>query len=546
MSSISPNSGASLPYDVVASGQVQDAYDPYAAANDPHAAAYEGMSDAPVGMAPMTVYEASAASYAHDAAADTAAQYGAAVSDVAGMQPALAAAPTATVEDFAKLGIFTNQELSQLAEMRLPPHELGILLQEAIAYMQSPEFAQQQSEAARQQQASGGQVASDPVAGGQVASDPVTGDPVAEQQAAPMRTDLPAGGWSSEWADAFRAAMKEQGIGSNTRMMVVAHLATLGLGEQDLHAAFEYYTSNEAGLAELKAIDEQVRSGETTQRNLMLGIGGVVLAAGAGTTALARSTSNLSRVLTRTAASGADDAARVAGRALAALDGGTLTRGTALADDAARMLRAEAAATSRLLHPVRRMTTSAAARHLTASQQLSRGDIVRYGLWMKQGDGAAQAARTAASGADDVARGASSVSRAVAGGGDDIARVAAGGLDDAARSAAQVGRTAGMFSKGARFLGPVGIIASAGLGAWSISKTMDAEGGFGEESAKLTGNVAGGLAGGIAGAAAGAAIGSVVPVIGTGIGAVVGGLVGGLGGGALGEGLGGMLHGIFG
>jgi hypothetical protein len=315
-------------------------------------------------------------------------------------------------------------------------------------------------------------------------------------QSAPVPAE-PA--WNDEWADRFRDLMKDQGVSSKTRMMLVQNLAQLGLGEQDLQAALEYYATAPEGKAELAAIDEQVRASGGQSALPMLAMGGLALAGAGVTTAMAMSGANTARQLARAAAGGADDAVRtVAGRAFDQFSKGALKVGSSLADDAAKALRAEAAATSRLLHPIRKAATNAAARSLTAAAKLPAAEVAKYGLWMRTGDAVADAARGA-----------------------------------------------GMLSKAGKVLGPVGIAASAALGIWGIKQTVDAEGGFGEESAKMTGNVAGGLGGGIAGAAAGAALGSVVPVIGTGVGAVVGGLVGGLGGGAIGEKLGGFVHGLF-
>jgi hypothetical protein len=428
-----------------------------------------------------------------------------AVNSLYGTQQVEPVAVPATIQQIADLGVYTQDELQQLHAASFSPQELGEVYDATIAYMQSPEYAQMQVQEQAQEQA--------PLA-----------SPEAVGEAAAVPTGEPA--WNKEWKQRFESAFKEQGLDSKTRMMVISSLRQMGLGEADLQQAFEYYTTNEAGLAELQGANDQVRAGVAMQNKMMLAFGGLALAGGVATTGLAASKANLARALERVATSSADDAARAsAQRALDAIRSSTgLT--TAMKADAASALRSGARETSRILHPIRTASMNAAARHLTPAAKLSGADVARYGLWMKSGDATA-----------DAAAGAASATRAVAGSVDDVA-AAAGGAASAARGAS-------MLSKAGKVLGPLGIIASAGFGIWGISKTMEAEGGFGEESAKMTGNVAGGIAGGVAGAAAGAAIGSVVPVIGTGVGAIVGGIVGGIGLGKIGESVGGMLHGLF-
>ncbi len=518
MTSINSSTGTSLPYDTVVAGQ-QVEPDPYAG---PYTPAVAGAS----------VDGANAAAdygtaYDSEPVSDDVGVAGGGFSAVAGAQPAIAEAPTATLDDLAGLGLFSDEELAYVASLELSrlhdprqaggsPVELGDLYLESVGYMQSPDYAQWLTQQHEQ--------ATRPVE----STDPV--DPADRAEAEDARP-----GWTREWNERFKDAFDEAGFDSKTRMLFTAQLRSLGLTETELQQAFEYYTGTEEGLAELRAADEQVRAGDGQQAKYLLATGAMTAIGVGTTTALATSRGNLSRVLSRVAVGGADDAARaVATRALDGLNAGTLSRGTALADEAAAVLRAEASATNRLLHPLRKAATNAAARHLTESARLAPKEILKYGLWMKTGDAVSDAAKaaTAVAGAtDDAAR---------------VASVAAGSADDVARAAGQAARGAGMLSKAGKALGPIGLVAGAALGAWGIKQTIDAEGGFGEESAKMTGNVTGGLAGGVAGAAAGAAIGSVVPVIGTGIGAVVGGIVGGFGGGAIGERVGGFLHGVFG
>jgi phage tail tape-measure protein len=444
------------------------------------------------------------------------------------LQPATTQAPTATLQDFQQLGILSSDELAQLQGMNLSPTEMGSLFGEAIAFMQTPEFAQmQQVQELPQSQAVQPQGQSVPMP--QVQPEPIATDPAA----------APAGGsadpaWSSEWSEKFQSALKEQGIGSQTRMAVIAQLKSLPLGEADLQQAFEYYTAAPEGIAELKQSDEQMRGQKSSQNKMFLGAGALALLGVGGTSALAASHGNLESALAHAASSAKDPAARVnAARVLETVKSGTkLAPGSAAANEARALLVNEARSTSRLAHPIQKLKLNAAGRHLTQSVKLPKADVLKYGLWMKTGDAAV-----------DAAEGAATATKAVSGAAK--AATAAGGAEKVVAGATQAVKGAGMLSKASKVLGPAGLVLGAGVGIWGIKQTMKAEGGFGEESAKMTGNVTGGLAGGIAGAAAGAAIGSVVPVIGTGIGAVVGGLIGGFGGGSVGESIGGFVHGLF-
>lgn len=441
------------------------------------------------------------------------APYPVATNPVGGVQPATAAAGGgATLQDFAALGIFSDEELSMIASWRLTPTDMNDMYVRAVQYMQSPEYAQQTAAA------SGGAPVEE--------ATPTAATPTAATPANGSDSTATAGGssaWNDDWAKRFRGLMKEQGLDSKTQLMVTSSLKTMGLDETALQQAFTYYSTAPEGLAELKAADEQVRAGVASQDRMMLLGSGAALAGVGATTALARSSGNLSRVLERTAASGSTEKVRAA--ATSALDdlkaGRPIT--AAAKSELAGLLRQEGAGISRLRHPFGKMSVNAAARNVTAGTRLSGSDALKYGLWMKTGDAATEAASDAtkllATSADDVAKGVSGPA-----------------------AAAKGVSTLGKFGKA---LGPVGLVASAALGAWGIKQTVEAEGEFGEESAKMTGNVVGGLAGGVAGAAAGAAIGSVVPVIGTGVGAIVGGIVGGIGVGKIGEGIGGFVHGLF-
>lgn len=441
------------------------------------------------------------------------------VSAVAGMQPATTAASgsMATLDDFVALGIFTEDELIQLSQMNMSPQDLGALYDEAVAFMQTPEFAQLQAQQQGMQQVA-------------VPSDTRAVTPTVQTDGvAPTAPASPTGepAWNGEWAVKFRDVMKEQGLDSKTQLMVIASLRQAPLSQVELEQALEYYAKSPEGKAELQAANEQVRAGARMQDKMLLSFGITALGAGALTTAVASSRGNLVRALTRTA-SGTGERAAVAARALDDITAGRpLT--TAMRAGIASSLRGEAGATSRLRHAFAKASLNGGARNVAVPTSLSFKEAMRYGLWMKSGDAATDAVTGAASAARSTATAAKAGS---------LGAKVAGGSTQAAMGVSRLGKVG-------RVLGPVGLALSAGVGIWGIKQTMKAEGGFGEESARMTGNVAGGIAGGVAGAAAGAAIGSVVPVIGTGIGAVVGGIVGGIGVGKIGEGVGGFVHGLF-
>ncbi|MCW2922379.1 MAG: hypothetical protein JWL76_2253 [Thermoleophilia bacterium] len=470
--------------------------------------------------------------------------YGSAVS---GLQPATtatapAAMPDATLEDFARLGIFTDDELAQLAQMNMPAQDMNALFDEAVAFMQTPGFAQLQA----QQAGAAGEVPVDGRPAGGTAPAPNAAD-VANGVAAP--SGPPA--WNGEWAVKFRDVMEQQGLDSKTQLMVIASLRQAPLGEAELQQALEYYSSTPEGKAELQEANDQVKAGAAMQDKMMLTFGAGALGVAGVAGAIGASRGNLVKALEHTVASGGERAATAA-RALEEIKAGKPIT-TAMRAEIASTLRAEAKATSRLRSPISKMSLNGAARNVTPAAKLSFRDAMKYGLWMKSGD----AVTDAASGASTAARSTATAVKAgelgskvasATGAGDDVVRAVAGSADEAgkvASGAAQAAKGASMLGKVGKVLGPVGLALSAGVGIWGISKTVEAEGGFGKESAKMTGNVAGGLAGGVAGAAAGAAIGSVVPVIGTGIGAVVGGIVGSIGLSKVGEGVGGFIHGLF-
>ncbi|MCW2928707.1 MAG: hypothetical protein JWM86_2675 [Thermoleophilia bacterium] len=453
-------------------------------------------------------------------------------SPVAGTQPAttgagpLGAQP-ANVSDFAALGVFDEQQLAALQASGMSPEELGALYDEVVVELQDPKV---QEQLAAQQAA-------------------------AQPGSAPSEGGAAKPGWNKAWKEKFRDALDAQGLDSKTQLLVLQQLGSTGIGDAELAQALEYYSSTPEGKAELKTVNEQVLAAKGQEHLQYAALGGLTLAAGAGTTLLARSQGNLVKSLSRAALTGTASEVSAATRMLAQLEKngaagaakaiqnlhvrgvpvaalGTATE-SAIRAEAVSALRSRAGGTNRLLHPGKKMVYNAGARHLTEATKLSGKDMLKYALWMKQGDNVA-----------DVAKAGGGVSKVVAGGGaaavDDAARAATRGVG-AATGAATAAKGASLLSKVGKAAGPIGLVASAGFGIWGIHKTMEAEGGFGKESKKQTGNVAGGLAGGMAGAAAGAALGSVVPVIGTGVGAIVGGLIGGFGGGAIGEKLGGLF-----
>lgn len=453
---------------------------------------------------------------ARDAGAAPYETYGSAV---AGTQPAVTSAeqatgPIATLDDFVALGIFTEAEINELANSDYSPQDLGLLYEESIAYMQSPEFAQQQEQLAAA-------AAADATA--------LTGAPAGD----------PA--WDDSWAKKYRKMMDDQGLDSRTQMMLIASMSQSPATAEQLEQGLEYYSTSPEGKAELAAAEKQVQAGKRMEDLSLFAGMGVATAVAVGAGAIGASKGNLIKALERTAR-GTGERAAIAASALDDIRAGRPLTAASRANVSAAM-RAEAAATNRALHPIAKSSLNGAARHTAIPTNLTFKEAMQYGLGMKYGDVKDTAAIARLS---DAPKGGAAVSAA-----DDVARTAkaADSVDDVARAAGNAAKgTVGMLGKIARFGGPVGAALMAGVGAYAVSQTMKAEGGFGKESAKTTGKFGGMIAGGIGGAAAGAAIGQAlipIPFVGAGIGAVAGGM---LGSGLLskvGEGIGGFLHDVF-
>ena len=337
-----------------------------------------------------------------------------------------------------------------------------------------------------------------------------------------------------QFVELFTAA----GIDEATQKTIFAQLDTMKPEEQA--QAYAYYTTTPEGKAELDAIAQQAAKAKKMGTMMNLGMYGLVGLGAVGTTALAASKGNLARSLAQIAQHGTESEVAAATRVLSSM--GTpdaeraiarLTRlGVNVAEaplagelavarsEGAAALRALSGTTNRMLHPIAKMRLNAAARALGESTKLSFRDAMKFGLGMQFGDVAPKAA--------------------VAG----VEALESGGAAAAAaRAAGSEGLMAATRGGGAmmKVLGPVGIAAMGVMGAFSVKKSIEAEGGFGPESKKVAGEQGGMLAGAVGGAAAGAALGSVVPVIGTGVGAIAGGIIGSGLGGWVGKGIGGMF-----
>lgn len=318
-------------------------------------------------------------------------------------------------------------------------------------------------------------------------------------------------GWNEKWANKFRKEFDKLGLDSATKVMLIDQLSKLGLSDQDVQMAFQYYTQTPEGVAELQATDEQAKKA---------GDGGMFTAAALGLTGgvtaiavkLAKSEKNLISSLTKVAESGDEVKSAAAKKLLEQIKTGTI-------DDvakyhAAEALRGTALKTNRLLHPVEKMRLNGAARNLTPASKLTGKELLRRAVFMDYGDKVVPPPGALAKGGG------------------------AGAASTAARGAGMLTKSGGAM----RVLGPVGIAASGVMGLFAVKNKVKAEGGFGPESKKELGYQSGSLGGAVGGAAAGAALGTMVaPVIGTGIGAIAGGIAGGMGGGWIGKKLGGIL-----
>jgi hypothetical protein len=396
-------------------------------------------------------------------------------------------------------------------------------------------------------------------------------------------------GWNAKWQHRFADAFTKQGLQPETVKLLVGQLQGLGLPPDQLQQAFDYYTKSPQGKAELRQADVQVKAGKKLQAKISFaqnaGMIGLSAAGLYGTTKLARSQGNLVRALTRTAMTGSPEDSLAAQRMLSSMKNvkantalekithagkavspgelGSLSKDV-IRSEARSAIANNVAKTNRAVHPLRKMALNGAVRNLTPTSRMGMKEALKYGVGMfptAQEEAAKAAAKgggaQALKGADYVPKHAANVTRTASGAvledaskiaskasvgkhAAEIAKGASGAAEAAegARAASTVARTGGAFSKA---LGPIGLVAAAGFGIYGIKKSYDAEGGFGHETKKMTGNVAGGLAGGVAGAAAGAAIGSAFFGVGAVPGAIVGGIIGSVGGGWVGEHLGGLF-----
>jgi hypothetical protein len=451
-----------------------------------------------------------------------------------------------------------------------PQYMPGPQVQDPTAAVQAQLAAQQAQQAQEQQQLQAQQAQG----GGQQQQAGAAGPP----------------GWNGKWQTRFHDAFTKQGLQPETVKLLVGQLQGLGLPADQLQQAFDYYTKSPQGKAELQQADQQVKAGKSMQAKIsfaqnagMIGLSGAGLY---GTTKLARSQGNLVRALTRTALTGSPEDSLAAQRMLVSLKNvkantalekiahagkgvpvgelGSLPK-DAIRAEARVALSHSVGSTNRAVHPLRKMALNGAVRNLTPTSKMGLKEALKYGVGIfptAQEEAAKAAAKSgsaqAVKGADYVPKHAASVPRTAsgavledvaksagkAGTGAHVAEVAAKGASgavdaaEAARAASSVARTGGAFSKA---LGPIGLVAAAGFGIYGIKKTYDAEGHFGHETKKMTGNVTGGIAGGVAGAAAGAAIGSAFFGVGAVPGAIVGGIIGSVGGGWVGEHLGGLF-----
>jgi hypothetical protein len=339
-------------------------------------------------------------------------------------------------------------------------------------------------------------------------------------------------GWTDAWGDKFRALLERSGVSHAATVAKVGELRMSGLSDADLQLVYGQVelAAKQGGLGEIDQVFtqqvNQLRDDNNSSNAKMLG--GIAVG---GAAAVAIAAANQKRQVMSLINTGSEAEVKAAKLALSKP---SLTVSAQQIAEAKAVTRATLLARADALKVAGKSGASVAARMaaktLAPIERMSAGNALRWGVGMfpsTTGGGAATGAAQAAETAVKVGRHAATA-------GVDAAEAAA----KAAAGAKSVGAAAGAASKFGSFakvLGPVGILAGAGLGAWQISETVKNEGGFGKESAKVTGNVAGSLAGGIGAAAAGAVIGQVLIPI-PGLGALIGGVAGGL----LGNWLGGM------
>ncbi len=437
-------------------------------------------------------------------------------------------ASTATIDDIASLGLLSDDDLAQVEQAGYTPEQLGDLYQSMIEYVNSDEFEQDQADAQQQDASDVATVA---------ATAASTGIAAASQP-----------GWNDDWNDKFTKRFKELDLDSQTSMMQLSLLRASGATEAQLQQAFDATSTPEGQLA-LAQADKEVRAEKPDNAVEILKNSLVGAAIVGGAYKLGKSSKNVEHMLQRAAQNGKlDSATRTSARnLLKQFKAGTLATGSEGAIEAAGVLRKSTRTNWAAVHPVDRIRANAAARNLTGGiGKITRGQAMQYGLGMRWMDGtddivAAQNARKAA------ATGAEKLAGAAKGGGASASTTAkavgtaSGAVEGEAVAAS---RTLGKLGGAAKVLGPIGIAIGAVAGGFQVKAAMDAEGGFGKESAKATGNAVGGLVG----ASAGAAIlgGLLAPtVVGAPIGAFVGGMIGGAIGSWVGENAGGALFDMF-
>ncbi|MBC7462204.1 MAG: hypothetical protein H7287_12655, partial [Thermoleophilia bacterium] len=371
------------------------------------------------------------------------------------------------------------------------------------------------------------------------AVDPATGQPAEGAAAVPGRS-----AWSDAWAAKFRDTLRAQGASDKVVVTVLQQLKASKPSEQMLTEALTQLQTPEAKAAiqQLNADAKTKTASELKMNFIMMGgalvggaaIMGIKAATGAKNltnqiSALTHDLPSKSKIATA-ARTALDQTASVEARTAAR----ALTRTNLLQRAEALKLAGNASEAKAVLR---------AASSLKPGQAMTLKEALTFGVMYRSPStaagivGASQAARSASTTSATTAAGAATKAGGAAA---TAAQGGAAGIEAAAKGASTLSKVGGFLGKA---LGPISIAVTAAFGVWEISNTVKAEGGFGKESAKKTGEVSGSLAGGIGGAAGGAALGTLLlPGPGTLIGGIIGGIIGSTGGGMLGSLFGGGIH----
>ncbi|MDB5879517.1 MAG: hypothetical protein JWQ41_2931, partial [Variovorax sp.] len=379
-----------------------------------------------------------------------------------------------------------------------------------------------------------------------------TDTPGAENRPDPTPGGPPA--WSDAWADKLRAALVAAGASGPSLVATMRQLEESKPNEAQLTAALAQLKSPEIkkSMKELNTL-QAGQGREVTKAMAQQAAIGLLTSGAVGGVAIARGRANLARQLEALSNTTKDPKTLAAVREVSAAKANVVGvskagAGAQLATKEALLARASELRAAGNSVDAKAMTKAASM--LTAGERMTWKQALKAGVTLRTPEMDAKAAaksaeRAAATTATKAATGGGEAAGAAATATKGAAKAAASAaVGDAAKGAAAFSKAASGFGRIAlKALGPVALTAQAGLGAWEVHKTIDAEGGFKKESAKKTGEVAGQTAGGVIGMTIGSALGSLLPTgITTALGGFAGMAVGSWVGGLLGQGAGGGIY----